>query len=609
MYERSAIVLERYLQTTLGYRKRSNIKTNYKNYCKLIENVEAYQAACVKEKEAAKDFNTISEEITDIQTRQSKLYKKGGKLEYNRNIIFDNIEADPDEIEKCVEKIEASIEKNSVELVELRKAFIDKIREYAIRKQYMQVCKEAKKDAEIEYKETLLQTIENVQKIDEGNIDFVKRFISSDNEETKKDLARVMAENGEGEKNPFDTDVITTAVALGMDVAKKEAEAYLFIFEKTEKLLADIEKRLIEINRYKRWARDITVKLNFLTAEKEYLVQFLDYERITVIHPKRTYKSLMQEACQNLEADVVQINNLYELILREISGKSTKKGYKQLYNKSYLAGIEQTEVDFEKEKDKININAVTLINSNYWRIEGIKNIYTVFYKDVSEVYGKDLAEFDLPKEEQVVKEETVKVEEVKNEVENIENLETSEENDPVDMIFEKSTEEQEIKSEDNQEEVEEDDEDELIFIDTDEDDYKTDFIDDDEEEDDDEIQNINQEDNSSEDTDEDSLFGDNKEIDEDELKDEDLYGEDEYGDDSNDSVLDEKTVDTKVVAFEKTKETETPVDTMAYLGLEPEEINNMLNEEVDFDELRKIKKRKFFEKLSQMNKRGKREVN
>ena len=34
----------------------------------------------------------------------------------------------------------------------------------------------------------------------------------------------------------------------------------------------------------------------------------------------------------------------------------------------------------------------------------------------------------------------------------------------------------------------------------------------------------------------------------------------------------------------------------------------MLNEEVDFDELRKIKKRKFFEKLSQMNKRGKREV-
>ena len=39
MYERSAIVLERYLQTILGYRKRSNLKNNYKNYFKLIEDV------------------------------------------------------------------------------------------------------------------------------------------------------------------------------------------------------------------------------------------------------------------------------------------------------------------------------------------------------------------------------------------------------------------------------------------------------------------------------------------------------------------------------------------------------------------------------------------
>ena len=74
MYERSAIVLERYLQTILGYRKRSNLKNNYKNYCKLIEDVEKYQETCIKEKDAVKEFNSTSEEISEIQKKEEKLY-------------------------------------------------------------------------------------------------------------------------------------------------------------------------------------------------------------------------------------------------------------------------------------------------------------------------------------------------------------------------------------------------------------------------------------------------------------------------------------------------------------------------------------------------------
>ena len=107
----------------------------------------------------------------------------------------------------------------------------------------------------------------------------------------------------------------------------------------------------------------------------------------------------MSEACENFKADIEQFENLYELILREIAGKSTKKAYRELYNKEYLKNIEDKEKNFEKELNNIKINAGALINSNYWRIEEIKNIYNIFQSEVSEKFGKDLSEFKLEENE------------------------------------------------------------------------------------------------------------------------------------------------------------------------------------------------------------------
>lgn len=583
MYERSAIVLERYLQTILGYRKRSNLKNNYKNYCKLIEDVEKYQETCIKEKDAVKEFNSTSEEISEIQKREEKLYKKSAKLEYTRNIIFNNIEVDPDETEKCVIKIEASVEKNASDLIELRKEFIEKVKEYSVKKQYMQECKENKKNAEAEYKETLRATIENKQKIEEENVNFVREFIESDNKQYKKELIQIMEENGEGEKNPFDPDIIENAATLGIDIAKKEAECYLFIYDKTEKLLSDIEKRLIEINRFKRWARDITVKLNFLSAEKEYLVQFLDYERITVIHPKKTHRKLMLEACRNLADDVQQINNLFELILKEIAGRSTKKGYKQLYNKSYLLEIEQTEVDFQKEKDRININAGTIINSNYWRIEGIKNIYTVFYNDVSEVYGKDLDEFDLPRNE-----DSEEVEENINTVNNNqEQTETKQVVDPIDLIFETSVDKT------TTEEVEEDG---FTFVDSIEE------QEDDEWEDDEIIEDEEKEENIYDEEDEDDFEVDYDEDEDEEIVDEenDIESEEEWEEEKNKVSMFEEDdgYDNYITDFNDEQE-ESLWNTVE---------TNTVNKEEKMVEEAKPKKKGLFNKLSRLNKKSKKEV-
>ena len=43
MYERNAIVLERYFNQMFGYNMKNNVKTNFKDYCELIECLEKYK--------------------------------------------------------------------------------------------------------------------------------------------------------------------------------------------------------------------------------------------------------------------------------------------------------------------------------------------------------------------------------------------------------------------------------------------------------------------------------------------------------------------------------------------------------------------------------------
>ena len=204
-----------------------------------------------------------------------------------------------------------------------------------------------------------------------------------------------MTKNGKSEKIGFNQDVLKMAIKARINIAEKEAECYVLIYDKMKKLLLELENDNLKINKYKKYLKDVSVKLEFLEAEKEYIFGFLDYERMTTIAGVKVHKKKMEEACQNFELDMIQIHNLYELILREISNKSTKKVYKELYNKTYLKNIEDKEKNFEEEVNNIRINMGTVINSNYWRIEGIKNVYNVFQEEVTQKFDKDLSEFKL----------------------------------------------------------------------------------------------------------------------------------------------------------------------------------------------------------------------
>ena len=403
MYERSAIVLERYFENLLEYRREGNIRDNFNNYCDLVEKLEKYQINYQKEVSATQEFNESLEKIKVIQASQEKLYRKSAKLEYNRNLLFNNIDAKVEDTKRCIEKIEADVEKNNELMIEAKVNLIEALEEYNEKRFELSKCKRYKKMAENAYNESLETARNNYDQITNEVLGLAKNFAKF---EDSLEIIAELEDNGKNEKIPFNQEVIGNATNFGIEIAKKEAAGYLVLYDKMTKLLSDIDDGATKIELHKKYARNEKAKMDFIYSAKNYMIQFLDYERMTIIHGRKSHNRLMSEACENFAADIVQIDNLYELLLREIANKATKKAYKELYNKSYLKDIQDKEEKFKREKNRVNLNTATLINSNYWRIEGITEIYTIYYKNVSEVFGKVVDEFDLPKEEDDEQEES-----------------------------------------------------------------------------------------------------------------------------------------------------------------------------------------------------------
>lgn len=373
-------------------------------------------------------------------------------------MIFSNIEENVEELEKCLLKIESDISKTQTALLELREKFISTVSKYQEKKNLLDEALKRKQKAEDEYNKFLEITKNNFEEINLEILDYVREITTEEIRKIKRELIEVITKNGEKEKVPFDSDVVSKASEFATEISKKEADCYVIIYDKTKKLLDEIENDTLKLDRHRKWRRDNTAKLKFFNAEREYLIQFLDNERLPVMHGKKVHRKLMIEACKNLILDVAQMNNLYELILREEAGRSAKRAYKELYNKDYLRKIEEKEQQFEEEATKLNLNAATVINSNYWRVEGIREVYTAFYQIITETYNKDLEEFEVANNEEN-KETTVVAETVELELPQATTIEqiTAEENEKVEEDNNESNEDDEFSGiEDQIEELEDD---------------------------------------------------------------------------------------------------------------------------------------------------------
>ena len=543
MYERSAIVLERYVEKILKFDKQFNLRSNYNNFKELIEELENYQIITTKEGKIIQEFEDTVRRIEDVQKEQERIYRNIVKLEEDRNKLFKDLDEDAESLENRFVKIELAIEKYNEQLRNLRSDYIEMVSEFTQRQKERNKCEKERRVSEANHVEAIKRLINEFSSIDVNDILGMKQIINTGKEKQKQEITDIMIKNGKNEKVPFNQNVLKLAIDIRMNIAEKEISCYISIYDKMRKVLAEIDNDSLKLDKYKKSLRDISAKLAFLKAENEYIVGFLDYERMTAISGTKMHNKMMEEACKNFELDFVQINNLYELILREISNKATKKAYKELYNNSYLKNIEDKEKNFEQEINSIKINMGALINSNYWRIEGIKNIYDVFINEVTEKFEKDLSEF---REEETEEQEVNVIDDIKDEDEfdeedEIQNPEEKVQNNDTKLSkiqeinlddFELEDEEEffddEYEEEDNEDEDEEDknDEDEDEDFLEDEDDEAEDVNLDDFEEDD--------EDDEDEDESEDEI-DDNFEIeesdydidDEEEEDDDDFLGEDE----------------------------------------------------------------------------------
>ena len=316
MYERNAIVLERYFEKIFGFAKDNNLKTNFENYKKIIETINEYKKTADEEESAIVKFDEIAEEIESIQKRQTKLHDLNIELENQRNKYFNDLSENPSTLDNKLKKIEDKLNNNNEELKELRSDYVEAIVFFTERQKERNKYARTRRTAETNYRNQINKSIKLFEEINKNEVKKIQEFLHTENDKIEKEIVETLSKNGKSERVPFFSKVLENAAKERTKIAKIEGNLYINIYEKTKKILNEIENETIKLGKAEKLSRDTEVKLAFLEAEKEYIVTFLDNERMTAINGKKTHERLMEEACKNFEKDIEQIENLYELVLR-----------------------------------------------------------------------------------------------------------------------------------------------------------------------------------------------------------------------------------------------------------------------------------------------------
>ena len=470
MYERNAIVIDRYFSSVFGYDKKSNLKNNANNYFELVGILEKYQEASETENNVMDEFEKIANKIKEIQKKQESLDKKALKYYENRKSLFQSLEEDEEALKEKFKKNEEDIKKNENEIKENSDSFVTGIKEFNEKSEIRSKCGRERRIIESDYQKILNVASENFTNILKDKLREIKGFLKSeDKENVKLEMVENIIKNGAKEKVPFDINVINKAIDTSLYIEEKRAEILLTLYEKTSKLFDEIKNDTVKIEKHKKQVRDSKSKLEFLSVITEYIILFLDNERMNTIGGEEEHKKVMNEACNNLQKDLIEIQNMYSLLIKEINGKSTKKLYKQLYNIEYLNQLKEQEVKFEKDISKLNMTG-TLIYPDYWRLEGMRKIFDTFKSLMTDVYEVDLSEYEpmditFEVNQNMLDNETEnsddKLEE-KNEVQNAESGDNSNEENLAQQNEENSK-EINIKFDTTQEDDENDEEDEEEF--------------------------------------------------------------------------------------------------------------------------------------------------
>lgn len=233
MYERNAIVLERYFNQMFGYNMKNNIKTNFKDYSQLVECLEKYKNISEEEETIMQEYDFIANRIREIQKMQENLNKKNNKYQEERANIFQNIDENSEAIQKKIDIVNNNIQSLDEQIKENAQQFVDVVAEFNEKSLVRTNCGRTRRSIESEYNKKLNETLDNYKDIDINFERRAKQFIEIETDDIEKELKEKIQKNGEKEKIPFNIDVITKAITLSVDI-QKEKQIYWLIFMKKQ---------------------------------------------------------------------------------------------------------------------------------------------------------------------------------------------------------------------------------------------------------------------------------------------------------------------------------------------------------------------------------------
>ena len=213
MYERNAIIIERFFNSMFGYDIKNNIKTNFTNYCELIEALEKYKKVSEEEEEIIIEYDIIANRIRDIQRKQENLNKKNLQFQQERNELFQNIDEDANLIQNKLDSINNNIQSIDEEIKENAQNFTNVVAEFNEKSIIRTKCGKNRRMVEKDYNNKLNTTLDNYKNIDINLEKRAKQFIEIDTTDIEIDLKNKIQKNGENEKIPFKEKVIDQAVA------------------------------------------------------------------------------------------------------------------------------------------------------------------------------------------------------------------------------------------------------------------------------------------------------------------------------------------------------------------------------------------------------------
>ena len=560
MYERNAIVIDRYFSGIFGYDDKSNLKNNYSNYCDMVTKFKKYQDVSNEEDQIMLEVEKIANEIKNTQKMQESFYKKTLKLQEDRKNLFEDLDEDASELRRKFEKIGEDLEKNNAEVKSNIERFIDEIAEFNGKSITRSQCGKERRIVENEYRKILNITSDNFRGINVNKVNDANEFLKKESNDTEKqEIKSQILKNGLKEKVPFNEDVIVKAIEIATDVEEKRLEIYSAAYERTSRAFDELKNENVKVDKHEKFIKETSAKIAVLNAISEYVILFLDNERMNAVGGAKEHKKLMEEACENFDMDMVQIKNLYDLLNKEINGRIAKKSYKELYHPEYLAELVEEEAKFERTISKLNVIG-TVIFPSYWRIEGMQKIFDAFRTIVTEEYGRDLSEYE-PIESTIFNKENSSEEndnDDENNEEEYEKFDWEEENRSENTAKDK----EEVDDWDNDDEYDEEDESKAdLDLEEDEDDDWDDDWDDDDEEDDDEDEESDKIDNENEDKTIDEILGFYDENDEDiDSKDEEQEDHEEDDDELDFDWDDDEEIDGSENSSKKSEEDDDQIE-------------------------------------------------